>query len=476
MPPRVSLCLIVKNEEVNLPACLDSAADLVDEIILVDTGSTDATKEVARRRHAKTFDFPWIDNFAAARNESIRHATGDWIFWMDADDRIDDENRGKLRALIDNLRPDITGYRMQVHSVRDAQTGTCMVGDHIRLFPNHPEIRWKYRVHEDITQAIQRLGGELLTTDVLIHHGGYQDSALRLRKNERNLRLLRMEEEEHPDDPFVLCYLGWTNMDLGRPREALPYLLRTRELAWLGFAGLRKTYALLVNCHCCLAQRTQAFAICQEGRSRFPEDTELLYMEGVLRAQLGDLSGAEACLVYLLGEGRAQAQVVWHDLAIFGHLSRYHLGSVYFQQNRLEEAETQWRAAVAAHPFYTDAWLGLTDLWKLQGQWERLSEVEAAAGRMEADGHNMVDALQLRGRVHMARQEFEAARKLLTEAVALAPDAVQPHTLLSHVLLLEGRDWDAAEQELRTVLRLDPEDPDARRNLGILLERLGRPG
>ena len=99
MAPRVSLTMIVKNEEGNLPACLASAADLVDEVVVVDTGSADRTKEVAARFGARVFDFPWIDDFAAARNEALRHATGDWILWLDADDRIDEPNRQKLRQL-----------------------------------------------------------------------------------------------------------------------------------------------------------------------------------------------------------------------------------------------------------------------------------------------------------------------------------------------------------------------------------------
>jgi glycosyltransferase involved in cell wall biosynthesis len=98
--PRVSLCLIAKDEEHNLPACLAPAVGLVEEIVVVDTGSTDATREVARRLGARVFDFPWCDSFAAARNETLRHAQGDWVLWLDADDRLDDDNRAKLRALL----------------------------------------------------------------------------------------------------------------------------------------------------------------------------------------------------------------------------------------------------------------------------------------------------------------------------------------------------------------------------------------
>src|SRR5437667_7943437 len=86
MSNSLSLTMIVRNEEATLAACLSSAADLVDEIVVVDTGSTDGTKEVAARFGARVFDFPWRDDFAAARNESLSHARGNWILWLDGDE------------------------------------------------------------------------------------------------------------------------------------------------------------------------------------------------------------------------------------------------------------------------------------------------------------------------------------------------------------------------------------------------------
>ncbi len=97
---KVSLSMIVRNEETNLATCLASAADLVDEMIVMDTGSTDRTKEVAARFGARIFDFPWCDDFSAARNASADHANGDWLFILDADDVIDEPNRQRLKTAL----------------------------------------------------------------------------------------------------------------------------------------------------------------------------------------------------------------------------------------------------------------------------------------------------------------------------------------------------------------------------------------
>src|SRR5262249_6353861 len=116
----VSLCMIVKNEEHHLPDCLRSAADLFDEVIVVDTGSADRTREVAAHFGARVFDLPWPDSFGAARNESLRHATGRWVLWLDADDRLDEDNRAKLRSVLAGLGEERDAYAMKVRSVLDA--------------------------------------------------------------------------------------------------------------------------------------------------------------------------------------------------------------------------------------------------------------------------------------------------------------------------------------------------------------------
>jgi GT2 family glycosyltransferase len=106
---RVSLTMIVRDEEANLPACLASVAGLFDELVVVDTGSTDRTAEVARSFGARVFDFVWVDDFAAARNAALARARGDYAFWLDADDRLEPEHRERLGALLDRLRPDGPG-------------------------------------------------------------------------------------------------------------------------------------------------------------------------------------------------------------------------------------------------------------------------------------------------------------------------------------------------------------------------------
>jgi glycosyltransferase involved in cell wall biosynthesis/tetratricopeptide (TPR) repeat protein len=355
---RVSLCLIVKNEESNIAACLHSAEGLCDEVIVVDTGSTDRTKEIASELGAKVYDFAWVDSFSAARNECLKHATGDWIFWLDADDRIDDDNRRKLKDLFSSLPDANLCYSMKCRCLPDPNTGVFTDVDHIRLFRRHPAIRWAFRVHEQILPSVRAAGGDVRWADVVILHTGYTDPALRRRKLERDLRLLRLEESEQPDNPFTMFNLGSVTQELGRPEEALPYLRRSLAGSHPNDSIVRKLYALIVGCHRALKQPNEAVAACAEGLQVCPGDTELLYLDAVLRRDQRDMARAEASLLRLLHErpGEHFASV---DPGMRGYKARHLLGVVYFEQGRLGEARTQWQAALAERGDFLPAWLGL---------------------------------------------------------------------------------------------------------------------
>ena len=119
----ISLCMIVKNEENVIARCLNSVKDIVDEIIIIDTGSTDNTKEIAKGFTDKIFDFNWINDFSAARNYSFSKAINDYIFWLDADDIIFEEDRLKFKQLKARLTQDIDNVRM-IYNVGFDENGT----------------------------------------------------------------------------------------------------------------------------------------------------------------------------------------------------------------------------------------------------------------------------------------------------------------------------------------------------------------
>jgi tetratricopeptide (TPR) repeat protein len=461
---RVSLCMIVKNEEENLPACLASVEGVFSEVIVLDTGSTDRTKEVAAGLGAKVFDFPWVDSFATARNESLRHARGDWVFWLDADDRLDDATRPKLITLLTSLKDENAAYTLKCRCTPDA-TGTATVVDHVRLFRNRPDIYWEFRVHEQILPSLRRSGAEVRWAGVEVLHTGYADRAVRRRKLERDLRLLHLEQAEQPGHAFTLFNLGSVYRELGRPAEALPYLRQSVEGSHPRDSIIRKLYSLIAGCHEELGQPEQALAAATEGLNYCSDDAELLYLRAAHLLRKGQLAEAETAAVALLTSRPADhfASVVE---GLRGFKARHLLGQILLRQGRPHEAEAHWRQAAREADAYLPARLSLANLLLEQQRW---SDLEAVAAEMEGNPGWAGEAIVLRARAHLARKEFDDARRLLAPLIESRPQWPAPRRYLSYAFLQEGNDLDAAERALRELLEVDPGDDEAKHNLGVLL-------
>lgn len=469
-PATVSLCMIVKNEENNLAACLEGIHDLVSEMIIVDTGSTDQTKSIAKKYGAKVVDFPWVDSFAAARNVALENASGDYIFWLDADDRVEEPTRAKLKQLFASLRQEeVFGVSMKCVCLPDPISGVTTVVDHIRLFPRHPSIRWKYRIHEQILPSIRQLGGSVRFADLQIHHVGYQDPALRQRKLERDIRLLNLENEEHPDDPFTLFNLGSVYLEQGLAEQAIQFLERSLARSHPTDSIVRKLYALLVQAHKRLNQHLAALAICQQGQQHYPHDAELLFQEGLLRRDTGDLPAAARALEKLL-KSKESHHFASVDVGIGSFKARHNLAVVYRDMGQLPAAIQAWQQVLEEAPDFHAARIGLAEAYLVSGQFAQLEEQVALMRQIPA---LELDVLLVSAKRHLAKKEFPQAKEVLEQAIQQFPEALQPRIILSHVYLQEGNDWAAARRLLEEILRRDPGNREARRNLDILKQQQG---
>jgi len=348
--PRVSLTMIVRDEEANLGACLDSVAGLFDEVVVVDTGSADGTREIARARGAKVFEFAWIDDFAAARNAALAHASGDYAFWLDADDVVEPPGRAELESLLASLRgADPAAYVVRCACDPDERGGGRTVVDHVRLFPLRDDVRWAYRVHEQILPALRRAGVPVRWTDVEVRHTGYADSATRARKLERDVRILREELAARPDDPFVLFNLGSVAVERGEWAEASGLLARSLRGSAPGDSITRKLFALTARCLQQLGDPAGAVAACDEGLGAVGEDAELLFRKAVALRGMSRPLEAEACWRRIL-ELRRPEEFSSVDADIFGPLTRRNLALLAEERGDAGEASAQWRAVLGERP------------------------------------------------------------------------------------------------------------------------------
>ncbi len=207
----VSLCMIVRDEEAVLGRCLDSVAGLFDEIVVTDTGSHDATKRIAAEHGARVYDFPWCDDFAAARNASFSHATSDFLFWMDADDVLTEENRQAFLSLKHTLTPGTDVVMMPYETAFDETGRATFTFLRERLIRRTLPHRWVGYVHEVLCYD-----GRETVSDVAVTHKSIKTSY-----SDRNLKLY--ETHMTRGDPFTprdLFYWGRELFYHGRDREA----------------------------------------------------------------------------------------------------------------------------------------------------------------------------------------------------------------------------------------------------------------
>ena len=230
-PARLSVCLIVKDEILTLERCLSSVAGLADELIVVDTGSSDGTPELAERLGARVIHWAWQNDFAAARNVSLAHATGDWILVLDADEYLAPAARTMLWRLLWDPPPGLPRCQLQIDNQIANDVGG-LIHFVIRLFPRHRDFVYQGRIHESLAYQGPGISPTPLIKGILIQHTGYIAAVYHTRnKAERNLALLRQQQAEEPQKPEWLFYLGDSLMAAQKPAEALPWLERAIN-AW----------------------------------------------------------------------------------------------------------------------------------------------------------------------------------------------------------------------------------------------------
>ncbi len=281
----IGAVMIVRNEETTLGGILSDIKGVVDEICVVDTGSTDSTVALAESFGARVHHFPWIDDFSAARNHSIACARSDYLIWLDADDRIDEASRQALLELKQRLKPQKNkAYMLKIIGCSEDMPET--VSFQTRIVPNVRDVCFEGRVHEQILPSLTRLGIAIAEADITIRHTGYHSPEQRRAKAARNLAILERELADGKDTATQYFFMAMAAIGLGEHERCLEYIENARKRRtnedWLH-------YSHVISCECLfrLGRFQDAMAELERGTGLFPSSRLLHYYLGTTCMKLG---------------------------------------------------------------------------------------------------------------------------------------------------------------------------------------------
>ena len=394
----VSLCLIARDEEATIGAAIKSVLALVDEVIVVDTGSRDNTRIIAEGYGARVLEVPWNDDFAAARNAGLDEALCDWILVLDADECLQPSRPVEFQRYLHD--PQVAGYRVRIVSPREEPSPD---GRHqVRLFRNSPEARYSFPVHEQITPALEgwAQSRDLVIRDstlVVVHDG--ESPERRTRRRERNLRLLNRALGSHGQEPYFPYRLACETMlrldeevlPVGGLDEALGHLQRSwrllsatdddelKQLHWLPDLGTRIASGMLA-----MGEVAAARATIGTLRQLFP-DHPLVLLHGVaadvrhLAERITELAPAAAAQMVeaargdlaLLRSGRPVPLQDTIDGRVCDLYPLRYLGELALLEGRVTEASERFEQALEWDPNYSFAWLGLSECSRFAGDRKR---------------------------------------------------------------------------------------------------------
>lgn len=489
--PTVSLCMITKNEEQFIGDCLASVRDVVDEIILVDTGSTDRTVEIAESFGAKVFHFPWTGDFAAARNESLAHATGDWILVLDADETIPAEGHAELKQAVRNQEN--VGYSLIIENLLgEAEAGTYQTALIFRLFRNRPDIRYEGIIHEQALPSAQRTGLPVQNCRARIVHRGYLAQHVEERgKYHRNLEILKKQVEIEPEEPYVHFNLGQTYKLLGQMEEAAKAYRRSLDLlnekkASLTTAYWPQLYFSFIDLYRLQKEYERALEVAEEALANYPNFPDILFTKGYVLLEMGRhqeaIQAFEACRAYkgvIFASGNDPSVPTYKSSQALGtaysrmgqhRVAKQHflraldewerpnaelftnLGVVHLQLGELQEAFDFFLKAVEIDPHHAQAWLNIGFICQQRGQHAEAHAARQKAYELEPDANGLVFGTSL---LHL--KKYPEAEALFAEETKLRPGETAAWIYLGLARLCLGRTEEAraAWETLATAAELE---------------------
>ncbi|MGG1552823.1 glycosyltransferase [Paenibacillus ferrarius] len=340
----ISLCMIVKDEEAFIENCLRSVKDIVDEIVIVDTGSTDHTVDICRSFGAKIVEFPWMDDFASARNRGLLEANGDWILWLDADEELDQKSGQILIHALDQNEHDFFSIHLVNYMGEHVQLDNAYLIAHTRLFRNHKGIQFKNRIHEILDTPPPN---QIPILPIKVYHYGYLDPVVRRKnKSQRNMTILENEMKKSDYDPWIPYHIASEYYRIQEYDKAFQYVnMSILQFLLKQLSPPSLLYKLKYSILLSVGSIDTAWSGIQKAIELHPDYVDLHFYKGIIllvKEQYSDsLAAFEHCIY--LGEEYLN-HLVLHGVGTFQ--AWYYIGVCFEKMNCIDDAKDAYKKSI----------------------------------------------------------------------------------------------------------------------------------
>ena len=366
MKNEISLCMIVKNEEEYLAKCLSSINDIVDEIIIVDTGSNDKTVEIAKKFGAKVYYFKWNNNFSEARNESLKYATKDWILIMDADDEFHQEDKINFKNLLDSELNEKAIYNFETLSYfgSSIEKGDIAINTNPRLFKNNRGIHYEGEVHNQLIFTQKEY--DIICNSIKIYHYGYLDKRIISKdKRNRNISILKEQIKNNINYGFAYFNLGNEYAALDDMRNALDCYYKAYETFKpdRGYSFVLILRIIISNYN--LGEYNEALKFIDIGTKYYQKCTDLYFYKALIYKDSNrptlQIKALEKCLE--MGEPPSELKFIYGTWSFKAY---YELGNVYMQYKDYDTAYNYYIEAMSSKSGYIEPLYNIAHILKEQ--------------------------------------------------------------------------------------------------------------
>ena len=364
MRNEVSLCMIVKNEEDYLQNCLESIKDIIDEIIIVDTGSTDRTVEIAKSYGAKIYYFKWNNNFSEARNESLKYATKDWILILDADDELRAKYKENLKLLLNSKLDEDTVYFFEtLNFYGDKVDNNCItINLNPRMFKTNRGIHYEGEIHNQLVYSQSKY--DTICSDIKIHHYGYLSKNIASKnKRTRNITILNEKIKKEPSNKFNYFNLGNEYTALDNLKKAIEYYYKAYENfdPHTGFGAILLLRIIISNYN--TQEYSDALKFIDIAAKYYPEFTDVYFFKSLVYKDLGkptlQIKALEKCIE--IGEPSSELKFFYGS----GSFKAYsELGNAYMNLNDFDAAYNYYIEATKSNCDFIDPFYCICDILK----------------------------------------------------------------------------------------------------------------